>query len=440
MKTRKRLIQIALAFLPLLSFSQNLTLSDVTVRYENDKKVRENVTENGLPTTKTKNLLFNDKMLNLLISDKIGSFYTGSDDLNVNKFYGNLNAGENSLSLGINFENRESELDKLNWIISLGAKLNFEDSFALIAKDYTYKNNNVGFTFKASKLFKGSIFFDENKHKTRIKKLEDEVLYPKYKKEVDDFNKKKLKDFLKLKRSEIEVKYPTLNENQIQEKLKEAVKKKEDEFYKNLAKEEVKYLNDYGLYNFICTHWFSIDAFIPVGTSEFKVAETIDSEINDKKFYQFQASVSYNRMYDWAKHYRLFLKSQVKLKNNNSVLINDIDATNFITQTVNANNFITQTTTEAFVLNYQEFLTPSFSLEAAFFMLNKSFGISPGIEFNFGDYNETNYKVGLPLSFKDREGKPKVNFEILWKRQHTLDSSVDIIGISTSLLFGKLIN
>ena len=439
MKTRKRLIQITLAFLPLFCFGQELELSDITIRYDNDKKVTKNVIEGGIPTTNTKELLFNDKMLNFLISDRIGSFFTGSDDLNVNKYYGNLDAGENSLSIGANYENRESELDKLNWIISLGAKFNFENSFALIAEDYTYVNNNVGVKFKASKIFKGSIFFSPE-NKIQVKKLETDILYPKYKKTVEDFNKNKLKDFLKLKRSEIEVKNPNIRESEIKEKLKEEIKKKEDEFYIDLAKEEVEYLENYDLYDYVTTHWLSIDAFIPVGTSEFKVAETIDSEINDKKFYQFQASVSYNRMYDWAKHYRLFLKSQVKLKNNNSVLINDIDATNFITQTVNTNNFITQTTTEAFVLNYQEFLTPSFSLEAAFFMFNKSFGISPGIEFNFGDYNETNYKVGLPLSFKDREGKPKVNFEILWKRQHTLDSSVDIIGISTSLLFGKLIN
>ena len=62
------------------------------------------------------------------------------------------------------------------------------------------------------------------------------------------------------------------------------------------------------------------------------------------------------------------------------------------------------------------------------------------LELNFGKYNRTNWKLGFPISLKDKKGKPTKNFEFQYKSIKTLDKTVDVFGISSNFLFGDLIN
>ena len=66
-------------------------------------------------------------------------------------------------------------------------------------------------------------------------------------------------------------------------------------------------------------------------------------------------------------------------------------------------------------------------------------GISPSIEKNFGTYDGINWKIGIPISLKDKEWKPTVNFVLQWKENKTLTSSQHLIGFSTSFFFGDLL-
>lgn len=48
--------------------------------------------------------------------------------------------------------------------------------------------------------------------------------------------------------------------------------------------------------------------------------------------------------------------------------------------------------------------------------------------------------MGIPVSLKDKDCKPKVNFELQWKEINTFTSSDHIVGVSVNFLFGDMIN
>ena len=116
-------------------------------------------------------------------------------------------------------------------------------------------------------------------------------------------------------------------------------------------------------------------------------------------------------------------------------------STPFQTVTIGANNTnIITNTDDGYLTNFEKFITTTLTIEPAFFTFNNTVGFSPAIEFNVGKYNKTNWKLGIPVSLKDKDGKPKVNFELQWKEINTFKSSDHIVGVSVNFLFGDMIN
>ena len=62
-------------------------------------------------------------------------------------------------------------------------------------------------------------------------------------------------------------------------------------------------------------------------------------------------------------------------------------------------------------------------------------GISSGIEKTFGQYDTLNWKLGIPVTLKDKDGKPSVNFEMVWKEVN----KEHFVGVNVGFTFGKTI-
>lgn len=82
----------------------------------------------------------------------------------------------------------------------------------------------------------------------------------------------------------------------------------------------------------------------------------------------------------------------------------------------------------------------SLTIEPAVFIWKNRIGFSPAIEFNQGTYKKTNWKLGIPISLKDKDGKPKINFELQWKEVNTFTTNSHLVGLSANFLFGELIH
>lgn len=137
----------------------------------------------------------------------------------------------------------------------------------------------------------------------------------------------------------------------------------------------------------------------------------------------------------------IFFKGNLDVKHNNNIMVDNLESQAFQSTALGANNTTVITnSTDGYVTNYDQFVTTAFTFEPAFFFINNTIGFSPAIEFNLGTYDKTNWKLGVPISLKDSDGKPKVNFEIQWKEVNTFTSSTHLVGLSASFLFGDMIN
>lgn len=371
--------------------------------------------------TDTKNdsiRLFNDAVLNILFAKKVGTLFGGSNDLSAQKFYASLDASDNSLSIGANFENRGGdETKKLSWVFSAGFKVKASNKFATVYNDGDFLEDNIGATLKLTWIGNGLID---------------------YKSKVPNQRKKAVRAYQRL----LEAKYDAITDKLNKDPLFafEDIDKKKKELYIQMAKEEVTYIEQEKLYRYLWDHWHSFELYVPFGENSYKTTPNITTALDTRKFYAFNATYTGNTMWMFSSGESIFINWQVSWKNNNNIIVNNLSTKPFQTTAMGTDGVIVITdSTDGYITEYDQFFTTSLSIEPAFFFFNNSIGFSPALEFNLGTYDKTNWKLGIPVSFKDSEGKPTVNFELQWKELNTLTSSVHVVGISANFQFGKLI-
>lgn len=184
----------------------------------------------------------------------------------------------------------------------------------------------------------------------------------------------------------------------------------------------------------------NIDFFVPIGQKSYTYAFNNSSPDKPKStnFYPLKITGTYTNLFKWSSGQSLYLTGQVAAFNNNNVLADKTDATTFQTITTQSPTQQAVSTEQVYVLanGFDRFITGVARFETVFFVTNW-IGISPAIEKNFGQYyHRTNWKLGIPFSLKDKEGKPSINFELQWKEVN----KDHLVGISASFLFGKFLN
>ena len=430
-------------FFCVTAFSQNpkkVELISPTIQYDKDRPLVDNRWTPDIANDSIK-LLFNDEMLNILFSDKVGTAFGGSNDLSLNKYFASVDEKDKSISLGINFDSRfGEETEKLTWVFSGSLKFKSANQFATIYdKDGVFQKDNIGATIKITRIGNGIINFKDDNGKQRKKAIENfrKVNHKKYDDLVQKYNSDEL---------------PTIKTNLTKaqkydsklESIDELLKDKHDELYIQLAKDEIKYIEDNSMYRYLWDHWWSLEAFLPFGKNEYKTTTDATIAFEKERFYALNLNLSYNMMWQWSNGQSVFFKGSAVLKNNNNILVDNISSKSFQSTLTGANGeVIINETNDVHITDYKEFITPSIVVEPAYFFWSNDIfdlGVSPLVEFNFGDYDKTNWKLGLPISLKDKEGKPKVNFEFQWREQNTFSSSIHTVGLSTNFLFGDLIN
>ena len=260
-------------------------------------------------------------------------------------------------------------------------------------------------------------------------------LYDKYNKKASKFNTDELPDLI-LKNKTLKVTNPD------EKDINKVIEEKEKEDFIALAKEEIDYLEKNKMYHFLWNHWYSFEIFTPFGENKYKTTnDIVNNPLEDIDFYAFTATLSGNTMLEYSRGQSIFIKGKLNLKNNNNVIVDNLTATPFQTTTLGYGGITVVTNSDdGYNTDFNQFLTTSLTIEPTFFFWKNTIGFSPSIEFNFGEYDKTNWKLGIPISLKDKEGKPKVNFEIQWKEVNTFTTSTHLLGISANFLFGELIN
>ena len=423
--------KLTIILLSILFQSSVAQIASPEVEYEKNMPIREDGTKS----------VFNDQMLNILFADKVGTAFGGTNDLSLQKFFASLDASENSISIGANYDNRDKDTDKLSIVFTGGLKMKSKDKFSTFYKNGDFQENNIGAFFKTTWIFRGCINYTNKITTDQVLKRELAIksnrlyLYDKYNKKTKKFNNEEANQLINKQLELIE-------NNTKATSVDGVLKEKEEELYLEMAKEEIEYIEKNKLYRYYWNHWMSADIYIPFGENNYKTtSDVISNPLTDKNFYAISGSLTYNMMWLYSSGESIFLKAKGAIKNNNNIVVDAMTSTPFQTVTTGANNTnIITNTDDGYLTNFEKFITTTLTIEPAFFTLNNTVGFSPAIEFNAGKYNKTNWKLGIPVSLKDKDGKPKVNFELQWKEINTFKSSDHIVGVSVNFLFGEMIN
>lgn len=436
MKNNYKILSAVFFFTSLNLFSQTNTIS--VPKNSNELKNTATIYLNDIDTlrkvNKNKDLLFNEKMLNVFFSNEISKNFYGTNDLTLQKFYASIDADENSLAIGTTFVfNQSSKLEGLNWVFNAGIKSKLDEKFSSIFKNGKLDNSELGITGKITHIGNGSLNYPSKTDSKRYSAIIGyrELIQKKYSEKIKKYIESDYKDDL----DSLKVIKPNLIETDTL--YKDFIKEKYETFYKSIADEEIAFIKKNKMYNFFTDWWCSFDFFIPVGEKKYKFS---DSETNpiyqSSTFYPLKATVSITKFWKWSAGKSIYLTGQVSSFNNNSFLLDSSNKVSFQTITNQSPSQQSVSNEEVvYIGDYNKFITTAFRAELVFFPW-KFVGFSPAIEQNVGvNYHNTNWKLGIPFSINDKDEKPTVNFEVQWKEQN----DNHYVGISVSYVFGKFV-
>lgn len=393
---------------------------------------------------------YNNTVLNNYFKEVINSYAISTGDVSFNEYFLNASTSEKTLTLGGSFRvdnafkysevqrdaiKKIKPIQKLGNIVSISVRSDFSNGFAnLYSKDSETEefnfNSNIGVGVTYTHVFNGIFGKAETekiKHirKTYVKK----DIEKKIKKYVDETFDKEL---------DID-NYGETEELEKKKNEKNLIETKFFEFYKDILDEELKYAKEAHLIRRSHLFWISANIFVPVTGREVNYA-TDSLTVNNATFNDLRGEITGN--YLLSGYDDIFKESSIKgtirgaVFNTNTFIANNSSAKNFqeIIQT-NGNTFVEGDSKSVFLGDYNEFVATSVKGELVGLFFNNTIGLSGAVEWIFGEVDNTNWKLGIPMSFKDKEGKPSFNFELQWRELNTSH----FVGISVGYNFGKFV-
>jgi len=426
MKT-KQLINLITLLICIVSFGQKIE----TIEGFRDNTIQKYFDDISVNESEKSKRFVNDKVLNIFFADEISSYISESKDLSLQKAYAVISTADKTLFLGTSFELcREDKTDKLTNLVTIGVKAKLKDDFSTIFKNGDIQND-IGINAKYTWIGRGILNFGN--HTGAIKTYREKILKGQFQSEIKDYLSKSKDSSARVKLAALYGKDPKTY------KKKEAklYSNKASEIYTKFAETEVKLIKDEKLYRWFWNHYAVFEVYAPVTKKSYTLLPDVNtSTTSTEKVYPWKFLAGYTNFLKKSNGQVVYLSGIASVFNNNNAAIESLDQ--FDLQTPNDTNpNLIEDTTKVFIGGLDEFVTTNVKVEAVSYLVNNGmFGISASIEQNFGDYDALNWKLGIPVSLKDKEGKPNVNFELQWKEIN----GNHFVGIGVGLAFGKFIN
>ncbi len=385
-----RKITLAFFLIPLLTFAQNNSpraLVDwVITSYE--LEINDSVFVNN----KTLNILIGDVLNQYLPSTKIStqpaSFVLDNDD--------------NSLSLMGNYDHRAEKFGYLRYLLSGGVKLKGEPTGSF----YNFKDSewsqNIGAQLKLTYFLSGTLAKNSDQQISNLLK---------------GYREKTIKN---LALEALETK--PLDTTELEELI---------------ATKEAEYILKNDLYVYMYKIWFTLEGYIPITKSSKTFTNTTDASLlAQHQFEAWDASASVNGFFKW-KDASFSFSAIPRVYQNNNILTETVKKRTFTSFEGSPEGQPALTKTDSYYYGeYEEFTSGQVKAEVA--SLYRDFiGLSAAVEKNFWNgYDALNWKLGIPLNLKNKDGESSIAFELQWRefnKQHYL-------GISVGKAFGKFLD
>lgn len=398
------------------------------------------------------NAVFSNVVLNKFFAKKITNYATSTGDLSFSNFFANVNSTEKTLSIGASFrlDNARSYLfskkkreyiklvrpiQKVEDLFTFYFKTDIRNSFSTISSKkngvYNY-NDNIGVGGKYTHVYNGNII---EKNDLLILKVREEIIKKEFKDDLDKFDDDAYKKELKLDKIKEDID-GFINFSHSSKNEKNVLNKKYIELYQAIADKKIKYIEDYNLLNYSDVSWISGEFYIPLTNKD--IYSTRDKiAIDTSRVNNWRISADYNYLRSYNKlSYKITLQTSIFSSNNFRAKGNSpLNSLPIIKD--NTTNQFQGSSSSVFDGEFDPFPVGRFKAEIVTLFLDNTVGLSVAFEEDFfGDIKNSNWKLGIPFSLKDKEKKPTVNFELQWREVNNTRT----IGIALGYNFGRFIN
>jgi len=376
--------------------------------------------------------LTSQSTLHTFFSKKISSYLSEASDISLSKVYAVLDNTDGRLFLAANLFSKTDQERFKRHFLTAGVKFNIDEGFASIRNSDGFAKD-IGASLKYTWLGKGIITSTKNDRAAVAKKRNSiaNSWAATFDKDVTDY-----------KGSETG---STTYSQDVDKFIKSYGSKNGNKF----SSVEADYIEDKGLYTSIRNYWISIDGYAPITKSEYSVADNFKTTaLSQEKYRPFELNLAgtlfwqKNRWHNnkisnfWLLPGLTMLTAKFSVVANNSVnakMLNEYSYDTYLTQnnTLDTTSMAKLNSESVYVGKFENFLTPRLSGRYVYMPFSFA-GVSVAVEKNFGKIDNFNWKLGLPVSLKDNEGKAKVNFEVVWRRLNGERG----VGISVGLPLG----
>jgi hypothetical protein len=369
--------------------------------------------------------LISNRALNLFIGYKVGTYLSNEHDFS---FYKNniiINAFDGTVAVNHNVFEAKGKDEPVKSVLFFGVKANVGDVFVKSVLNKKI-SNEFGINFKQTWIGRSKTFF--NRCVPASTNSSADVVNPKQYMDAERATLLRiLEDEIIKRNADFEAALnaiDTVNEGQGIATVKNATRKKfyndlKDEYSRKFADLQAATLEGTKSYNLVTTSWTSFDAYIPLATEKFTVAETISSLLQQKHPYTFSATLTHTRFWESRRIGRIMFTVAAGLQWNNSKRSYALNKVGFAdykslggTDTL---HFVQLKEDEVYVGTYKNFITPTLSARLIYFPPDYHFGLSFLIEQNFGSYNLLNGTLGIPIVLIDKKGLPSVALEFQFR-------------------------
>ncbi|MFL5763614.1 MAG: hypothetical protein ACJ77K_06700 [Bacteroidia bacterium] len=415
----------------LLKFQTNIL---VTQMYDSlDKEVGK--------VNKQDNAILTGHAFNLLAAKNLASYLSSSADFSLTKAYALLDNTDGKVHVEGNLPVRRKNSKRLLGVVTLGAKSNIVEK---VVKLYNNEKpaNDISGEVKVTWLIANNIKYYNGSQWSKLKALaggdQKEKMSIVRRRILQEQKAKIQKELAELIKS-----LDGMGTNDsiqiLEDKIKSLSEDLADNYYKEeqvaFSKSPEKYSNSQKM------AWLSVLASIPVTETKYSIAESYVAKAHDVNYYPFSGSGRLSLMFDRYKVLKSFWNVSYIVGKSNTLLDSSIDQS-VITKTVriDTSSVINSTSKTYFSKSgFQQYVTETLRGQVVLFPVpSKNSYI--GIDF-FGDLNIKNgdatWGFGIPVSLKDKDEKPLVNFELILNKINQPENR--ILSLSLAVPFGSII-
>lgn len=338
----------------------------------------------------------------------VSSYLFGAADAAPSRGYAALDNDDGRLTLGYNMRVISGE-EQLKMLVTLGLKMNVSKGFAMFASEGKGIREDIGGQLKITILGDPGLLYDSPGHQDAVKRYQDYrvgMMTGGLEAWIDEDRRvrraKGLADDT--------------------ERSKELEKKKE-ELKEELLADMVKRMEDGKLYNAIWNWWATGELYMPISSTSIMVADSA-TQPTPRAFstYPLTASARGFIALKTSQGQSILGKVGFSVMNNNSALARELETMPFLSAVARPGSDTLQTTVlgseDVYVLkDLRSFVSPA--IEAG--IVVGPFGCASGFRISGtwqqyldwwgNEYTPTIWTLGLPLTLKDEDGDPTVNFE-----------------------------